>query len=313
MTDRDRGRPSAPRLEGLAEGSLTEYKHGDLAHAGVKGVGGAPAVNARVRAFGAILVIEAWGSGSEIERRPLRPGLPTIDIIFIERGEFEYLEGGSWRSGLGSLLIAPSGLPHRARFLGEWRFLVARVPREALLPYVPTLEDSVGIFSDLTMPERAMRAFLTQAVGDDLAVSESESRTVDRQVLDMAGTLVLGRQGRSLPPGTPRAVLRQRSLSLIADRSGDVRFTPDALAAEVNSSLRRLQEAFAEVESTVASEIRRERARVARSLLQDPRFDGLDVGAVAARAGFGSIVSLRRALSEMYGLSPRELRNSRAD
>lgn len=312
MSESDRVSQRAPMIEGLPERSITEWGSGDFARTGVRSAGGAPALNARVRAFGAVLVIEAWGPASEIERRPLRPGLPTIDIIFVEQGEFEYLDGGGWHTSRGPLLIAPSGLPHRVRFLGDWRFVVARVPRDAMLAYVPMLEDTVGIYTDLTMPERAMHAFLAQSVSDDGEVSEVESSIVDRQVLDMAGTLVLGRHGRALTLDNPRAVLRQRALAAIAERGGDVRFSPEALAAEIGVSLRRLQDVFAEADSSVAAEIRRERARVARSLLQDPRFDALDTGALAERAGFGSSASMRRALEEVYGLTPRELRMGRA-
>lgn len=311
MNEHSRGGQSAPLVEGLSDRSITEYSGTALAQAGIRGVGSVPPLTARVRAFGTILVIKARGSGSEIERRPLRPGLPTIDIIFVERGTVEYLEGGSWHTASGSLMIAPSGLPLRARFRGDWEFIVARVPRDALLPYVPSLEDSVGIHGDLTMPERAMLAFLTQSVTDEHEVSEAESSTVNRQVLEMAGTLVLGRRGRGLAHDTPRGVLRQRALAVIAARSGDVTLTPESLAAAVNTSLRRLQEVFADSDSSVGGEIRRERARIARSLLQDPRFDDLDTGSIAASSGFGSSASMRRALEALYGFTPRKLRARR--
>lgn len=301
----------APDVEGLGERSITDYDAGKIDGVGVRGVGGAHGINARVRAFGAVLVIEAWGSSSEFERRPLRPGLPTIDIVFVESGEFEYLEAGAWLTSRGPLMIAPSGLPHRVRFTTPWKFIVARVPRDALLQYVPMLEDSVGIYSGLTMPERAMQAFLSQAVRSDQEVTDAESRTVDRQVLDMAGTLVLDRHSGVLAPDTPKAVLRRRALAVIAERSADAGLTPQALAREVNTSLRHLQEVFSDAASSVSAEIRRERARVARSLLQDARFDALQTGEIAERAGFGSSASMRRALEDLYRLSPRELRARR--
>ncbi len=303
---------SAPGVEGLPARSITAYGSREISQTGVRGVGGAHGVNAHVRAFGALLVIEAWGTASEIERRPLRPGFPTIDIIFVEEGEFEYLDGSAWRSSAGPLMIAPSGLPHRVRFITDWRFIVARVPREALLAYVPMLADTVSIGSELRMPERAMQALLTDLVRNPEPASESDSQIVDRQVLDMAGTLVLGRQQPNGGPGGPHGSLRSRALAAIAERSGEVRLSPQELADGLNISLRRLQGVFAEARSSVAGEIRRERARVARALLQDARFDGMSTAEVAERAGFGSSTSMRRALEELYGLSARELRTRRA-
>lgn len=279
--------------------------------AGVRGVGGELGMSARVRAFGGVLVIAVSGTGSEFERRPLQPGLPTMDIIFVERGEFEYLERGRWISSSGPLMVAPSGLPHRVRFTSEWSFVVARIPRRLLLEHVPMLADAVGVYSELTVPERSMQAFLAQAVTSDQEVSEGESRSVDRLVLEMAGALLRSRQGDAGGAGAPRTALRDRALAFISRESGDARTDPSRVAQGVGSSLRHLQAVFSDSGTTVAGEIRRERARVARSLLQDPRYDELGVEKIAERAGFGSSASMRRVLDELYGLAPKELRNAR--
>lgn len=302
------GMSSAASLEGLPDRSITDYGDGDLRRTGVRSASGELGMQARVTAFGAHMVIEAWGTGGEIERRPLRPGLPTADIIFVQEGEFEYLHGSAWLRSTGPLMIAPSGLPHRVRFIGAWRFIVVRIPREALLQYVPMLADQVMIFTDLTVSERSMQAFLESAVAGKELASEDESRTVDRLVLDMAGTLIRGRQGGPQQTGTPKAVLRERALKDIADHRAEIGLTPQSVAERVGVSLRRLQALFAEVNSSVAGEIRRERGRVARSMLQDARFDDLDVSQIAEQAGFGSTASMRRALSDLYGLGPKELR-----
>ena len=124
------GSASAASVEGLEDGSITVYNQTDLTRQGVRGVGGTLGMAARVRAFGSVLVIEVSGTGSEFERRPLKPGLPTIDVIFVERGEFAYINGGSWVSSRAPLMIAPSGLPHRVRFNSAWSFVVARIPRD---------------------------------------------------------------------------------------------------------------------------------------------------------------------------------------
>lgn len=290
---------------------MTEYASADLSRSGVRGVSGELGMQARVTAFGAIVVIEAWGTGSEVERRPLRPDLPTTDIVFVEEGEFEYLDGSTWRTSRGPLMVAPSGLPHRVRFLGPWRFIVARVPRQMLLAYVPMLADEVHVYDTLTVPERAMQAFLAQTARGEQPPTEGDSRSVDRFVLDMAGTLLLARGGNAVPVGTPRAVVRDRALAMIAERHADTSLSPEQVARGVDVSLRHLQTVFAEVGTSVAGEIRRERARVARSLLQDVRFDELSVDGVAKQAGFGSSASLRRTLDDLYGLSPRDLRATR--
>lgn len=282
-----------------------------MARLGVRGVDGKLGMAARVRAFGAILVIAVSGSGSEFERRPLRPGLPTVDIIFVQKGEFSYQEAGIWITSSGPLMIAPSGLPNRVRFNSEWKFVVARVPRQALLPFVPMLTDEVRVFSELSVPEKAMEAFLEQSVESEQEVSPGDSSTVDRMVLEMVGAVVRGRQSGRLLQGSPHAVLLDRVMFQINAHSSDSQLDPARLAREAGVSLRHLQAVFSEAGTSVAGEIRRDRARIARSTLQDARFDELTVEEVALQSGFGSSVSMRRALDEIYRLNPRELRNRR--
>jgi len=298
------GENTAARVEGLEDRSITVYQQADIARVGVRGVSGNLGMAARVRAYGAVLVIGVSGTGSEFERRPLRPGLPTIDIIFVEHGEFAYLEGEQWVASRGPL----GGVLSRL----DRQFVVARIPREALLPFVPMLSDEVQIYEDLSVPEKAMQAFLAQSVESDQEVSPHDSHTVDRMILEMAGTMLRARQGEALQAGSPHAALRDRVLLEIARQSGDSQLDPARLARDAGVSLRHLQTVFSEAGTSVAGEIRRERARIARSTLQDARFDELSIEEVATQSGFGSSVSMRRALEEIYRLSPRELRNRRA-
>lgn len=270
-------------------------------------------MNARVRAFGQVLVIEAHGTGSEIERRPLKPGMPTIDIIFVEHGDFSYLDGGTWQHSHGPLLIAPSGLPQRVRFTSDWRFVLTRIPRNELLPFVPMLADQVSVHTELTVSEQAMRAFLSQSVTSTQDVTPSDSSAIDRMVIEMGGTVLRNRHGGGWHPGSPGAVLRERALAIIAAHGSTLSLTPPRIARECGVSLRHLQAVFAEAGTSVAAELRRERARIARSMLQDDRFDALSIEAVSEQSGFGSSVSMRRALQDTYQLNPKALRQRRAE
>lgn len=269
-------------------------------------------MTAKVRAFGSVLIVEAEGTGSEFERRPIRPDLPTIDLLFVQTGEFEYLDDGVWHASRGPLMIAPSGLPSRVRLTGAWRFIVARIPRQALLAHAPTLTDEVGIHEELTLSERSLAAVLVQSVRSEQEASEQDARLIARTVIEMAGEVLRHRQGRGWDLEDRQASLRDRALALIASDGGDPRLSPERIAATTGVSLRYLQEIFAAGGSSVAAELRRERARIARSLLQDPGFDGIGAAEIASRAGFGSSASMRRALTGFYRLGPTELRQHRS-
>lgn len=305
-------RQSAPRIEGLPDRSITRFGERELGYEGVRGVDGPLGMTAKARAFGPVLIVEAEGTGSEFERRPIRPDLPTIDLLFVQQGEFEYLDGGVWCASRGPLMIAPSGLPNRVRLAGPWRFVVARIPRQALLVHTPTLDDRVSIHEELTLSERSLAVLLSQSVRSEQEASEADARLIARTVLEMAGAVLRHRQGGGWELEDRQAGIRDRALALIRSDGADPRLDPERIASGVGVSLRYLQEIFAAGGSSVAAELRKERARVARSLLQDPGFGGLGATEIALRAGFGSSASMRRALAVFYRLGPAELRARRA-
>src|SRR5690606_12003261 len=111
----------------------------------------------------------------------------------------------------------------------------------------------------------------------------------------------------------PATALRDRALAVIAQQRGDAELTPARVAREVQSSLRRVQVTFADAGTTVAGEIRRQRGRLAYSLLTDSRYDVLSIEQIAERSGFGTTMSLRRALHDLYRASPRTLRAQRGN
>ncbi|HEY3021280.1 MAG TPA: GlxA family transcriptional regulator [Solirubrobacteraceae bacterium] len=103
------------------------------------------------------------------------------------------------------------------------------------------------------------------------------------------------------PSGSPiRAVLDE----VVADPAGDHRVP--SLARRAAVSERHLTRIFAEqVQTTPARFVERVRVEAARSLLEAER---LPVDAVAARCGFGSAETMRRAFLRVLGVGPTDYR-----
>lgn len=298
--------PSAPRH--IADREVAEFSSADLHREGTRSRDGM-AMDAVVHAFGPVFVIEASGGPTEIERRPLLPGMPTIDFVFVERGTFTYLEDGVWHESDFPLLIAPSGLPLRVRFLTPWKFLVVRVNREALVPFLPRLPDGSTVYPELTLPERAMRGYVAELATAQANVAAGDAATVSRVAIEMSGALLRRRFPmfvQQQPKGTHD--VWGDAIGVIARECRDHTFDTAALAAAVGCSVRQLQLAFSRHATSVAAELRRERCRIARSLLQNPEHDDLLPAEVAARAGFGSTSTMYRALLALYGVTQQELR-----
>jgi transcriptional regulator GlxA family with amidase domain len=156
-----------------------------------------------------------------------------------------------------------------------------------------------------------MQRFIGSLLDGESRASAIEQYAIEQLVMEMSGAVLLDRIGAVTGQGSPHAVLRERAIAVIAQQCGDPGLNPSRVAHEVQSSLRQLQLVFSESGNSVAGEIRRQRARLAHSLLVDSRFDVLSIDQIAQRAGFNSPMSLRRALDEAYETTPRALRAAR--
>lgn len=290
----------------ISDRSIEQFAGPDLVREGTRGRGPL-GMNASVHALGPVLLVSASGEAQEVERRPLAPGMPTLDFIFVEAGIFRYLVGSAWEECSGPLMIAPSGLPQHVRFITPWRFLVARIATDALRHFLPTLPEYARVFDTMRLPERAMAGYLA-SVGHDSTAELGESITASRLIVEMAGAVLRDRFGAGSPQGHPGVEIWGHAQAVIVEECTNPDFGPRALAQRVGCSLRRLQAEFTDRGTTVAGEIRRERARIAYALLRDPAQAGARMARIAERSGFGATSTMHRVIAESYGVTPTQLR-----
>lgn len=131
---------------------------------------------------------------------------------------------------------------------------------------------------------------------------------------EMVGSMILDRLG-SIPSSerpTASSRLREEAVALIAQRRADPNLSIEDIAAGIPVSSRRLQAVFAEAETSVSAEIRRQRAALAVHLLGSPRYDALRIDEIARHAGFGSALTMRKALQAQHGTTASTLRRRTA-
>ncbi len=162
-----------------------------------------------------------------------------------------------------------------------------------------------------------MRAFVTALMAQHRSTqalpSAIENYALEQLLVEMSGAALLDRLGGGERRGTPQASLRDRAMAIIVQQAASPDLTPELVAREARASLRQLQTVFAEIGTTVSAEIRKRRAYLAHGLLQNDRYDVLSVFQIAERSGFGTTMSMRRALAEFYGKCPRDIRDGRGE
>lgn len=278
-----------------------------------RGAVGASRIKATERVCGSVTIWQLEATAAEFDVVAEPTDYDFMTFSFIQRGEvLSKYKNGPWATFGRSLVVTPRGLTRRLRFDAPCRLVTAQVPASALAGFVTDLPSSPQVLSDHRILERALLGFLNAVTHTSDAGSAIDRYAIEHLVLEMCGAILLNRLGTVWSSGSPGAALRDRALAVIAQQCEDTALTPSRVARDVQSSLRQLQSVFADAGTTIAGEIRRHRARLARATLTDSRFDALTVEQVAQRSGFGNTMSLRRALRDVYGLAPKELRRTRA-
>lgn len=284
----------------------------DLASHGVRAVDRGTALRATERTPGPVILLSMRGEATELAIDTVAAHPDHAVFAFVETAGLAAKErNGPWMPIASGLVVAPPGIVHSVRCAGSWHITAAYVPRAALGSFVAALPDTVRILAERRPLDRAMQAFVEQVLAVDDDATAIERYAMEHLIVEMSGAILLDRVDTASGQRSPHAALRDRAVAVIAQQCGDPALNPTLVAREVQSSLRQLQLVFAEAGNSVAGEIRHRRARLAKSLLTDSRFDVLSIEQISQRSGFHSPISLRRALEEDYGTTPRALRAHR--
>lgn len=199
----------------------------------------------------------------------------------------------------GAFLLAATGQLDGHRATTHWRFAVSLARRH---PRIEVESDAVFVVDGSIATSAGVTA------GIDLVLALVEDDHGADLTRDVARSLVVflqrpgGQSQFSAPSRTPKPrnrPLREILDAVAADPAGD--YSVPALAAAVGTSTRHLSRLFQqELGTTPARHVERLRLEAAQTLLDA----GHTVTSAAARSGFGSDESLRRAFVHHLGVPP---------
>lgn len=202
----------------------------------------------------------------------------------------------------GAVSVHVAERPYELRFDEPSCVIVLQAPRDV----VPSA-DLLSVERRRTVVSGAMahvfRAFASETLAATDRFSDRERDELGTVAAGLAVSVLGDPQdfvGSSAVAGLVVASARE----FIRSRLSDPGLTPAAVAAAQRVSLRSLQQAFAEAESSPASYIRSERLRRSRSLLSDPRHAGSSVAQIARRVGFVDASVFIRAFKRQHGITP---------
>ncbi|WP_327714477.1 GlxA family transcriptional regulator [Streptomyces sp. NBC_00490] len=240
-------------------------------------------------AFDTLLVV----GGDEVPQALVDPDLvAAARKLASSAGRVASICTGAFILGAAGLLDGKRATTHwqHTELLGR-RFPTARVEPDALFVKDGTLYTSAGVTAGIDLA----LALVEQEHGPDLTRSVARSLVVYMQRSGGQSQFSASLQGPA--PQTP--VLRQVQDAVQADPTGD--HSLEALAARVRVSPRHLTRMFrAELDTTPMKYVELIRFDMAKALLDS----GHNATEAAARSGFPSYESLRRAFARQLGLSP---------
>lgn len=261
------------------------------------------------RTFDAVSVERVTGRALE-SSRPASDNEDDLECAFVVSGQLVVHGDQSLLFSDQQVALLPRWVEHRVEARTEATVLRIRVGRDAVAQIAPSLP--VG---PVVLPMRpglltGTRAFAEAMLSSGTPVSAVEGYAVGQLLVEMVAGLLLDHFGLGAGDIGTSATLRDQAIAVIAQRRSDPRLSVDEIASSIFVSPRRLQAAFAEAGTTVSAEIRRQRTALAVELLTSPRYAVLGMDDIATQAGFGSPLSMRRAVSELHGGTPSQIRRS---
>ncbi|MEH3088410.1 MAG: helix-turn-helix domain-containing protein [Microbacterium arborescens] len=217
-----------------------------------------------------------------------------------------------YRVDAGRGLFMSSRSDHLLAWSDAAQVVVVSAPEEVVAAFGAPVDEAEGpLFagdSALVPPATAyFRALLAQAAAPDRVATYAMSRLSE----EMLGSLFLERASIGAGPVKVQPSLYRRALALIASQRADPMLSVTTLASELAVSVRHLQRAFAEQNTSPTEEVRRLRVELALQLLTESRYDVLSIDEVAGYAGFASADDLRRAFRLQGEASPTRVRAQR--
>lgn len=253
-------------------------------------------------------------SGLRMERTPrlLADGNDDLGLHIGEGGSWAVTHRGKEIAlDVGDAVLVSNGETASVTCATLSRCLCIQLPRSALAPLVPNVDDA--LMRPIPKGSEALRLLAGYAE----ALRTSGAHTAPELQHLVAGhmrdlvAVILGATGEAAAlaaSGGIRAARLRAIKAGIVERLGDADLSIESVAARHGVSARYIQMLFQAEDATFSTFVRAQRLALAHRFLSDPRSAHRSISAVAFDVGFGDLSYFNHAFRRRYGATPSEIR-----
>lgn len=256
-------------------------------------------------------IIRTRSAGASVGRRPAATSAERLIMHMQWRGQGQHCQAGREASlSPGDFVLGSPHEPYRFE-LSPHELVAVEFPKAALLERVPDLDDALA--SRLPGGSPAVRMFhdfllslWRQAQSADSS-DPAWAPGISSVFYDLAALAIA--EARRTHTADGDLTLQTRCLSLIDASLGDPDLSTAALAEELGTSARTVQNLFARCGTTPSAEILSRRLKsAAERLMAEP---DRTITQIAFDHGFNDSAYFTRCFRNWFGMSPREWRLGR--
>jgi len=258
--------------------------------------------------LGDLDMIRTRSVAAAVGRRPLVTQEERVIMHMQWRGSGEHRQRHrEARLGPGDFIFASPHEPYSFD-LAPHEMMVVEFPRRAFIDRVPDLDDLLAKpLSGSTPAARVFSDFLLslwRQAHDGAIRDPAWGEGMSRIFYDLAAMAV--HEAKRGPESHAAPELHRRAMALIDAHLADPKLRSVSVATELGTSVRTVQNLFAELGTTpTAAILERRLERAADKLVADPR---ATITQVAFAHGFNDSAYFSRCFRKKFGVSPREWR-----
>ncbi len=268
----------------------------------------------RIGEFGPIRIMQMSCGRCSIHRGPhhiARASGRVYTLIFQVRGAGTFTHYGHEAAlTSGDFTLCHGEAPYAYQLGDDCEVVMLRVPANVLKEHLPSPDYFCGRhLSGEGLTQTAGTLITTLCAQLSAALSSDFQHRVARHLLDMVATSYAIAFESEIKASSNVSAWHARAKLYIEQHLREPDLSPCSIAEKLKLSPRYLRTIFASGnEETVSAYILRRRLEECARQIEDPRWNGHSITAIAFSWGFNSAPHFTRSFRDRYGVSPRRYR-----